>query len=118
MRWTIPTMLILALACGCQNNKKTDEKASLNNGGVLDVTPAPAPVAAPAPIAVQPVIAEAPAAPAATAAGQKYTVKKGDTLWSIAAAHYGNGNQWQKITHANAGLSPETLKAGQTIKLP
>lgn len=32
-----------------------------------------------------------------------YVVKRGDTLWGIAQAHYGSGAQWTKIYDANAG---------------
>lgn len=33
--------------------------------------------------------------------GERYTVKYGDTLWEIAEARYGSGNQWHKIFDAN-----------------
>jgi 5'-nucleotidase len=80
-------------------------------------------VAPPAQQTVQPVVYDTPApamaAPAAATVGNgQYTVKKGDTLWKIAASHYGNGNQWQRIASANPGLSPTTLKIGQTIVIP
>jgi nucleoid-associated protein YgaU len=70
------------------------------------------PAVAPAPVAA------APAGGAAAAPGGSYTVKKGDTLFSIAKNAYGNGNQWQRIAQANPGLSPTTLKAGKTIVIP
>jgi 5'-nucleotidase len=82
--------------------------------GVAFTAPTDAPAAQPA--VVEPAVSEAPAA--APAAGTSYTVKKGDTLFSIAKANYGNGNQWQKIVSANPGLSPSTLKAGKKITLP
>lgn len=47
-----------------------------------------------------------------------YTVVKGDTLFSIAKTNLGNGNRWPEIVKLNPGLKPETLKVGQTIKLP
>ena len=50
--------------------------------------------------------------------GGTYKVKKGDTLFGIARAHYGDGKQWQKIAAANPGLSPQSLKVGQTINVP
>jgi 5'-nucleotidase len=85
--------------------------------GVAFTAPTDAPAAAPQHAVAEPAVTEAPAA-AAPAAGSSYTVKKGDTLFSIAKANYGNGNQWQKIVQANPGLSPTTLKAGKKITLP
>ena len=83
------------------------------------VTPAlEAPAAAPADETAAAAPAPTGASATAGAAGHKYTVKKGDTLWRIAETQYGNGNKWQKIAMANPGLSPETLKAGQKITLP
>ena len=123
-------MGMTALAClmmatvGCGGNKKANDPMAMN-AGVTDISVVPpAPVAAPAPIAtpVQPVVSDAPTqapAPVAAApAGGKYTVQKGDTLWKIATASYGDGKQWQKIASANPGLSPSSLKAGQTIMIP
>jgi 5'-nucleotidase len=105
-------------------------------------TPPQQPVIADAPQPVQPVVADsaiadasdviapAPAprrqvsaAPAArkasaTAGGTKYKVKKGDSLWSIAQAKYGNGNKWKTIAAANPKLDPNHVMAGQTIVLP
>jgi len=115
MKWTFALLMVAALGVGCTNNKKAGEQSAALTPAVTDVAPAPAPMAA----AVQPVTFDAPAqAAGATGGGAKYQVKKGDTLWKIAAAHYGNGNQWQKIVSANPGLSPETLKAGQNIVIP
>jgi 5'-nucleotidase len=81
-----------------------------------------------APIYVEPAVTQTPAAPAPVAAapaggasaapGSSYTVKKGDTLFTIAKTAYGNGNLWQRIAQANPGLSPTTLKAGKTIVIP
>ncbi|MFT5586534.1 MAG: hypothetical protein ACI9VR_004133 [Cognaticolwellia sp.] len=53
--------------------------------------------------------------------GAPYTVQPGDTLWSIAAAHYGQGSQWPEIMQAN----PESchrgghlILIGDTLQLP
>ena len=56
----------------------------------------------------------ASAAPAKT----RYKVKKGESLWSIAQAKYGNGNKWKAIAAANPKLDPNKVMAGQTITLP
>ncbi len=49
-----------------------------------------------------------------------YTVKKGDTLWSIAKKYYGDGTKWRKILEANTKKvkSPKALKAGTELNIP
>ena len=46
-----------------------------------------------------------------------YTVKAGDTLWTIAQQHYGNGQRWSQISEAN-NIDPAKLRVGQQIRLP
>jgi nucleoid-associated protein YgaU len=57
--------------------------------------------------------------------GSSYTVKKGDTLWEIAEAVYGDGFQWTKILNANSkdiGFLPSGRQAlivpGQVLVIP
>ncbi|WP_333745863.1 LysM peptidoglycan-binding domain-containing protein [Streptomyces sp. IBSBF 2950] len=52
-------------------------------------------------------------APAAT-----YTVRKGDTLWSIAASKLGDGNRWREIATLNSLKDADAITPGQTLKLP
>jgi len=66
----------------------------------------------------EPAIAPAGAAAPTQLASNSYTVKKGDTLYKIAKDRYGDGKQWQKIASANPGLTPSTLRVGQTLVLP
>jgi nucleoid-associated protein YgaU len=49
-----------------------------------------------------------------------YTVKKGDTLWGIAAAHYGNGSKYMKIFEANRPMlkDPDKIYPGQALRIP
>jgi nucleoid-associated protein YgaU len=47
-----------------------------------------------------------------------YTVKPGDTLWSISVSVYGNGAYTNRIISANPGIDPNRLKAGATLNLP
>ncbi|MEA2711436.1 MAG: resuscitation-promoting factor RpfA [Phycisphaerales bacterium] len=54
----------------------------------------------------------------ARSTGKRYTVRKGESLWSIAEAKYGNGNRWKSIAAANPNLNPDRVQAGQTIVLP
>lgn len=66
-------------------------------------------------------VAWAVVARASTAAGPErvYTVKPGDTLWSIASTRYGGdprGGVW-KIAQRN-GVSGATIRAGQRLVLP
>lgn len=50
---------------------------------------------------------------------EPYTVKKGDTLMSIAAAKLGAAKRWKEIKRMNPGIrDPKRLKVGQKIKLP
>jgi nucleoid-associated protein YgaU len=50
-------------------------------------------------------------------AGQ-YTVVQGDTLWSIAEAHYGDGFQWTEIAKANNLTNPSQIEVGDSLVLP
>ncbi len=47
-----------------------------------------------------------------------YTVQPGDTLSGIAKKMLGDASRWPEIIKLNPGLTPETLKPGQTIILP
>jgi len=55
---------------------------------------------------------------ASSVKGTKYTIKKGDSLWSIAVTKYGNGNKWKQIAAANPKINPNKVIVGQTITLP
>jgi 5'-nucleotidase len=125
------TMVALMAVVGC-STKGGKNAPMASNPGVTDVSITPTPLAvepapAPQPLA-QPVVSDTPTqvqAPAPTAApvsaaggGSKYKVQKGDTLWKIATTSYGDGKQWQRIASANPGLSPTSLKVGQTILIP
>jgi len=56
--------------------------------------------------------------PPTPVAGSTYTIKKKDTLWSIATRYLGGGKRWPEIVAANPGLDPKKLRIGQTIKIP
>jgi len=47
------------------------------------------------------------------------SVHPGDTLWSLAFAHYGNGTAWPCISAANPALrNPSQIYPGQALALP
>lgn len=50
--------------------------------------------------------------------GATYTVKDGDTLWSIAEKKYKSGYNWVDIQQANKLSNPDTLFAGTKLTLP
>jgi nucleoid-associated protein YgaU len=47
-----------------------------------------------------------------------YTVKQGDTLWSIAKQFYGDGKEYTKISTANNLANPSDIAAGQELLIP
>lgn len=50
-----------------------------------------------------------------------YVVQKGDHLWKIAVAQYGDGHAWTKIYEANKkliGKNPGIIYSGSTLVLP
>jgi 5'-nucleotidase len=124
---TLVAMMVAAVSAGCAQNKKVPKNSSVADisgpsapreqmpyAGPLSSAPAAPVYYEPAPAVTQ----TPPATPGAAGAGGNYRVQKGDTLFSIAKQKYGNGNQWQRIASAHPGLSPATLKAGQTIVIP
>lgn len=67
----------------------------------------------PPPVAVQAVVAEPPPS-------RFHTVEKGDTLWAISEAMYGNGSKYQAIFHANEPMlkHPDKIYPGQVLRIP
>ena len=65
-------------------------------------------------------VTEAPADVTGPAPGGGYTVKKNDSLWTIAQEVYGDGTKWQAIFQANRGVlkHKDDLKIGQVLTLP
>ena len=60
-----------------------------------------------------------PASLAQLHAPAKYTVRSGDTLWSIAESHFGHGASWSCIARANPDLPDANLiLPGQLLRLP
>ena len=53
----------------------------------------------------------------APAGGAVYTVKFGDSLWSIARDQLGSGSRFEEITALNPGVT-EDLAVGSKLKMP
>ena len=66
----------------------------------------------------QPVVQNKPTATAS--GGGTYTVKRGDTLWGIAASKLGSGARWQEIYNLNKDVisNPDLIQPGWKLKLP
>ncbi|MDQ0321829.1 5'-nucleotidase [Pararhizobium capsulatum DSM 1112] len=60
-----------------------------------------------------------PAEPA-TAPGSetKHVIVKGDTLWDLAKATYGDGELWHRISDANGKPAPRKLEIGMELAIP
>jgi 5'-nucleotidase/UDP-sugar diphosphatase len=118
---------VATLTGGCSMFSKSPSATQVNPA-VTDIAPTPpAPLYVPPSQPVQPVqqpVAIATptdggaSATVASGAGGSYTVQRGDTLYKLAREHYGDGKQWTRITAANPGLSPQSLKIGQKIMIP
>ena len=67
-----------------------------------------------------------PAEPAAQPTAQtkpadtegKHVIVKGDTLWDLAKAAYGDGEQWHRISDANGNPAPRRLLVGKELTIP
>ena len=49
-----------------------------------------------------------------------YTVKKGDSLWSISKQQLGSGARWREIYEANKDVikDPNRIYVGQVLQIP
>ena len=55
---------------------------------------------------------------ATVAAGGKHVIARGDTLWDLAKAAYGDGALWRKIARANGNPRPRALHVGTELSIP
>ena len=51
-------------------------------------------------------------------AGGKHVIARGDTLWDIAKAAYGDGTLWRRIAEANGNPRPRALHIGTELSIP
>ena len=54
----------------------------------------------------------------APSSADRYEVRRGDTLWSIATNVYGDGKRWSEIAQANRISDPHRLRVGQSLVIP
>lgn len=94
------------------SGKADYEKAGLMAGNVMGITTVNNQITVAAPVAAA-AITEEPDS-------DTYTIKKGDTLWAIAATHYGNGAQYPEIVKANQPMikDADEIYPGQVLRLP
>ncbi|WLS03208.1 5'-nucleotidase C-terminal domain-containing protein [Shinella oryzae] len=60
----------------------------------------------------------AESASSTAAAGGKHVIARGDTLWDIAKAAYGDGTLWRRIADANGNPRPRALHIGTELSIP
>lgn len=113
--------LLAVMLIGCNKNTTTTE----------DPTPPYDPLGGqhigdPAPDSTGPGVLELgaatppPVTPTARPAASPNThvVRRGDTLWSIAAHYYGDGKRWRDIASANNISNAGQLRVGATLVIP
>ncbi|MCF6367781.1 5'-nucleotidase C-terminal domain-containing protein [Rhizobium halophilum] len=62
--------------------------------------------------------ATVPAAAESTTTAQTHVVARGDSLWRISEAVYGDGTIWARIAEQNELRNPDLLEIGQELQLP
>ena len=117
----LTALLLSSMTAGCNSwnpfKKKAPIEPPIVNVAPINNTLTPDPIRpdpVPQPLVV--VTNDPPVAP--TVADGTYTIKKKDTLWSIAARHLGNGQRYRDILAANPGLNAKKLPVGKVITLP
>lgn len=93
------------------------------SSSTIDMTPPPdEPVSTPPPVEELPPVASEPAAPPAPelkpSVPLRYTVKKGDTLWSIASHFLRDSYQWPELWYVNPKVkNPHQIFPGEVLEL-
>jgi hypothetical protein len=70
-------------------------------------------------VQASPLLAKPKGAAAAVVGGQNHTVKRGETLFSIAEEYYGSGYEWMRLKEYNGWIEdPNKLNIGEIIYIP
>lgn len=70
---------------------------------------------------IQPVATASKVTPVVTSmaiTGDKYTVLRGDNLWTISVRAYGDGYRWKGIATANKLANPRLIHTGNVLSIP
>jgi nucleoid-associated protein YgaU len=119
----LTALLLSSMTAGCNNWNPFKKKQAPIEPPIAQVAPindtfTPDPIRpdpVPQPLVV---VTDDPPATSLPVADGTYTIKKKDTLWSIAARHLGNGQRYRDILAANPGLNAKKLPVGKVITLP
>ncbi|HUU09878.1 MAG TPA: LysM peptidoglycan-binding domain-containing protein [Phycisphaerae bacterium] len=96
--WMVVVVLAFSVA-GCAK-KREEELPQIDPAELQATAPAPAMTAETPMVEVEKPVPAVPAVPAQPS-GETYTMKRGDTLYSLAKRFYGDGKLWTRIADAN-----------------
>jgi len=127
--WILVAVLALGVV-GCEQKRKEEELPQIDPAELDASTPSPGPMPAkteagesgtPA-VEVETPPTPPPATTAKPTGGtpETYTMKRGDTLYSLAKRFYGDGKLWPRIADANKGKVRDVtdIPVGTVLTIP
>lgn len=57
-------------------------------------------------------------APLQDSVSNRWVVASGDSLWTIAERHLGDGERWREIERLNPSIDPQRLRVGEVLAMP